>query len=211
MLICIGSECFPLFKKQILHDLPELYFLHVLQEHQVQHFFISVSQFRLPFLPWFTVMYFLQRHKQSIVIKPVCVIPAECLIAFRYLRRKSFCRFSEHRIPALIDLSIIHLLRIISPVPLLIFFREQQSLLTQQIKINKIQISCVSRERLIRGISVTGGADGQHLPVTLTGSFQKVHKLSGFHAHRTNSIFRRQRRNMHQDPTAFFLHHDFLL
>ncbi len=189
MGIGIRPERFPLRKEQILHDFPETDFFFILYACCSESCLIPVPKPRLPFLPGPSVMDLLQRHKQRIIIEPVGIFPTEDRIVFRHVRTEALCRLPEHGITAFIYSSVIGLQRIRAPVPIFILCAVQQSLRTQSIQINKIQIACIGRKGLVRRIPVTGRADRQHLPVALSGCFQKIHKAFGLCAHGANSVF----------------------
>ena len=97
---------------------------------------------------------------------------------------QSFKCFSEYFETRQINLFVINILRIVTEIARITLFFCQKSLFYQGLQINKIWISCKSRERLVRRISISRRSKWKNLPVALAGSSRRsTNSYASFEKH----------------------------
>ena len=79
------------------------------------------------------------------------------------------------------------------PVDCLHLRRQEQPILDQKIQIDKIGIAGAGAAGLIGTVAETGLANGQKLPIMLSGSVQKIRKLPRRLSHGSDAVGRRKR------------------
>ena len=88
-------------------------------------------------------------------------------------------------------------------------FREQ-SILDKQVEVDHQIISGCGRKTLVRRIAEAGVPEREHLPVTLTGSFQKINKIISGFAERADAMGRGQGCDVHEHAAGAFKHRENL-
>ena len=78
----------------------------------------------------------------------------------------------------------------------------QQALLRQQVKVDEIGVARKGGKTLVGAVPITGGTDGQDLPVGLPGLGQKIHKTVGLAAQGADAVRPRQAEHRHQDAAC---------
>ena len=170
---------------------------------------VSLSQtqgFR-PVQPGLAAQGVLQRREQSIVFQPAPVLLHEGFVGF--IRCKPLKRQPQHVHPVGVHGAEIHPCRVAAPGNVLNFLFFQQSFVHQGVQVDEIVVARAGSQRLIGGIAVAGGSQGQDLPVPLSGPDQKVHKGIGVLPHGADAVRGRQGGNMHQNSA--FAHCNGLL
>ena len=121
-----------------------------------------------------------QRHKQGKVIQPPGVVPAEGLIRRILGNIAALIGLVQQVQPVFAELVKIHLGRIAAKVHGVALPAGQNALLNQGVKADHVGIPGESRIGLIGGIigrAVGRRAQGQNLPIALTGLFQPVYEI----------------------------------
>ena len=142
-----------------------------------------------PFHPGNAAFPVFDRHKKSVIQKPAFVILHKLLKPIVQLRFDTSGSLSKQRKPVFVQRPVIRLILSLSPES---GFRLPSFKITvpdQQLQIDKIRISRKTGKGLIGGISVACGAYGKHLPVFLSGLFQKIHEITGFGTQCSDPVF----------------------
>ena len=148
-------------------------------------------------------------HKQGVILQPTAVLRPESGDLSRVPLPTPLLRQRQHLEAALIDLAIVHIAGLAAPLAAFHFAAFQQTVADQHIQIDEVGISGESREALIGGVSVAGGAERQHLPVMLARLMEKISKIIGCLAQRADAIGRRQGGDSKQNTTGTFHSRNF--
>ena len=176
-VIRIAFQLFPLNAEQILLELIELDLLRkLLAVFRKCLGFTSLNIF-IPFYPADIVEGYLDCHIQRIVIEPVGIV-LDKHAERRFLRNLAVlpCLAQELE-AALIDLSIIYILCIVTEVIAVALLLCQIAALYEIIGINEIGISRKGRKGLVGRVSVARRPQRENLPVTLSRLRQSVNKI----------------------------------
>lgn len=114
---------------------------------------------------------------------------------------------AEQGQPLLVEQGKVHLAGMLRPGEGGHFGRSQPALPDQPVQINQIGVAGEGGEGLVGGVSVTGGADGENLPVALPGGVEKVHKVVGCLAQGPDTVPGGQGGDVQQN-TAASIHSD---
>ena len=205
--IGVAAQSLPLPVKFVLNKVLQPDLIGQLPALFRQRVGLAQTQGFRPVQPWLAAQGVLQRREQSIVFQPAPVLLHESLIGTIW--REALKRLPQHVHPMSVHGSKIHPRRIAAPWNVLDFLFFQQSLVCQPVQIDEIMVARAGAQRLIGGIAVAGGSQGQDLPVPLSGPDQKVHKGIGVLPHGADAVRGRQGGNMHQNSA--FAHCNGLL
>ena len=135
-------------------------------------------------------------HEQCVIINPF-VFLYKVFDFFFVPFPTVFLGSLQHFKTGFIDLAIINMPWIFPEIdPFEIAFLKKL-ILDQHIRIDKIGIAGKGRAALIRRISESRGTKRQHLPIFLTGFFQKIGKVIGSFSQRTDPVRRGKGRDGH--------------
>ena len=93
--------------------------------------------------------------------------------------------------------AVVHTSGVRAPIDCIDLLAREQPVLLQKVEVDEIRVARAGAEALIGAVAVAGRADGQDLPVALTGMVQEIGKVIGGFAQRADAIGRGQRRNVH--------------
>ena len=141
-----------------------------------------------PGIPGGTLVLCLERHKERIVRQPEGVFLLIGTVApQRLFLETAECLAQDDDIRAVQQL-VVDTIRAALPELGCILLVLQKPLLLQHRKINKVWVSCIDREALVRGIAVAGGGERQDLPVCRLAHVQKVYKVIRCPAHSADAV-----------------------
>ena len=92
----------------------------------------------------------------------------------------------------MVNYAVVHLVGIAAPVvggELVVF---EQTVRLKQLKVDKVGISCIYGEGLVRRIAVACGRKGQYLPALCLAAYKKVNEVKCLFAHFADSVLGRQ-------------------
>ena len=141
-----------------------------------------------PFLPGLHTEMPLEGHEQGVVRQPGGVFLRKGRHRAAIPRPASFRRLFQQVQAVFIELAVIHMAGILTPVPVADLLLRQKSILDQQIQINEIGIARIRGKALVGGIAVAGGTEGEHLPVPLTGGVEQIGKVISRKAHGADAV-----------------------
>ena len=141
-------------------------------------------------------------HKQRIIPQPPAIIRHKPLIILILTDFTALISLSQKRIAGLIHFLIIHTPRFIPKIRCLTLRLRQHPLLHQRLQADKIRIPGKGGKRLIRRISIAGGAQRQNLPIGLPRPLQPVHKIISAFRKTSNPVLRRQTGNRQQHSSG---------
>ena len=147
-------------------------------------------------------MGFLQRHEKRVVRQPAAVFLAEPGVVLRRVLGKAAVGAAQHVIAQPVQPAVIHRRFLLTPGQGFIFRFLQQTLLFQQVQVDKIRVARHRRKGLVGGIAEAGRPDGQKLPPGLPGPLQKIDKAVGTAAHGADAVRPRQGRKVHQNSAG---------
>ena len=180
VIIGILFEAVPLGCKHILEETVETDLLTVCLLCLPERLRIPFSQLKRPFLKAFSIVCVLDRHEQRIVRKPVLVLREELLVARCLVKAASPAGKLQDREAVCIELVIVNLRLVSLPeINGLHLALLQKPFFNQSVQVNKVRITCKSREGLVGRVPVSGRTQREDLPVMLAGSFQLVNNLTG--------------------------------
>ena len=108
-------------------------------------------------------------HEKGVILQPPSVFIPE----FPKLRVQAYAApligFSQQGVPLFVDLCIVHKIRPAAEVSPAAFFLCKDAFLYKVLQTNEIGIACKGGKGLVGGIPVTGGPQGENLPVGLAG------------------------------------------
>ena len=142
-----------------------------------------------------------QRHKQSVVLQPVRLLPAKGLQPFVPGSQQPGAGAAEHRVAGAVHQSIVHRGRIISPIQRLVLLRLQQPFRRQIIQVNEVGIPRIGGKRLVGGITKPRGPNRKDLPAALAPVGQKFDKLPRFLSHGPDAVSGGQGGDGHQNSS----------
>ena len=154
-----------------------------------------------PIQPALHVEMALYRHVEGIVGEPGILFP-EGIHRLLVPGKAPLKGLAEDGKPGLIDLSIIHIARLGAPVYTFQIITIQEAVLRQQVQVNKVGVSGEGGKALIGAVTIAGGAQGQKLPVLLTGGMEEIGKGVGLPAQSADAIRGGKGGNREQDSTA---------
>ncbi len=141
----------------------------------------------LPVLPARAAVGVFQRHEEGVVVQPGIFadkgLKVRCV--FNAAGRK---RLLQQNKTAVVKRAVIHAARVAPPIYTFTVRAAEPAFFNQSLEADKVWVAGVDREGLIRGIAVTGGAEGQHLPDPLARPGQLVDKAAGFLIETADSI-----------------------
>ena len=85
----------------------------------------------------------------------------------------------QHSEAGLVDLPVVHITGVCTPVDLLQSGTAEQPILHQQIQVDEVGIAGKGREALVGAVAVAGGPQRKDLPAGLAGLFQLVGEAVG--------------------------------
>ena len=180
MIVGILLEAAPLGSKHILEEAVETDLSAVCLLCLPECLRIPLSQLKRPFLKAFSIVCILDRHEQCIVRKPVLVLREEPLVLLCLVKAASPAGKLQDREAVCIELVVVDLRLVHLPeIDGIHLALLQKPFLNQSVQVNKIRISCKSREGLVGRVPVSGRTQREDLPVMLAGSLQLVNNLAG--------------------------------
>ena len=157
-----------------------------------------------PFLPGLHAEMPLEGHEQSVVRQPGGVFLCKARHRAAIPHPASFRRLFQQVQTVFIELAVVHMTGIFSPVPVTDLLLRQKPILDQQIQINEIEIARIGGKTLVGGITVAGGTEGEHLPVPLTGGVEQIGKVISREAHSADTVGGGQRKQGQQNTGGTF-------
>ena len=149
LIICISFQCCPLFKKAELLETVKSHFFCKLLSFFSQCSFFSVFEFRRPFDPADSIQAVLDCHIQAVIFQPGSIFFYKLPVLLICLTVIIFKGFSQKPKSGIINLLIIHIALVCTPVTVLAITFIQISLFYKSFQINKIRISRKGRKRLV--------------------------------------------------------------
>ena len=157
-----------------------------------------------PFLPGLHAEMPLEGHEQGVVRQPGGVFLCKARHRAAIPHPASFRRLFQQVQTIFIELAVVHMTGIFSPVPVTDLLLRQKPILDQQIQINEIGIARIGGKALVGGITVAGGTEGEHLPVPLTGGVEQIGKVISREAHSADTVGGGQRKQGQQNTGGTF-------
>ena len=127
-------------------------------------------------------------HKQGVILQPTAVLRPESGDLSRVPLPAPLLRQRQHFEAALVNLAVVHIAGLAAPLAAFDFPALQQAVGHQHIQVDEVGISGESREALIGGVPIAGGAKRQHLPVMLARLMEEISKIIGCFAQRADAV-----------------------
>ena len=198
--IAVGLEFAPLLVEPVLQHAVEVDLVGIGLLRLSQCFRITLRQFRFPLMPGLSLMGIFQRHKQGVFRQPCLLCLAEGQIARIVLPETAVCG-PEYVETVVIHSGVVDPAGIIAPVNIRIVRRRKIALFLQALEVDKVGVSGVDGEGLVRRIAVAGRRKRQDLPHLGTAVPQEVGKHISRIAQLADAELRRQTGNVHQNTT----------
>ena len=157
-----------------------------------------------PFLPGLHAEMPLEGHEQGVVRQPGGIFLRKGRYRFGVPLAAAIRRLFQQVQTVFVELAVIHMAGVLSPVPVTDLLLRQKPILDQQIQINEIGIARIGGKTLVGGIAVAGGTEGEHLPVPLTGGVEQIGKVIGREAHGADTVRGGQRKQGQQNTGGTF-------
>ena len=167
LLVGISLQCFPLGSKQVLLELIETDLLRQFFPVFFQSPWLSQADVLIPFHPAHILKMALHCHVQGIIRQPVLILLCKLQIVLllqQAVLSRPFVGNAQKFESGEPDFLIIHIGGIAAVVHGLALLLRQITLPDQCLQINIVGIARKGGERLIRGIPIAGGPQGQNLP-----------------------------------------------
>ena len=155
-----------------------------------------------PVVPALAAEEVLQCHEEGIVLQPPMVFRKELLIIGILADIAALVGLAQQGIAVFVQLGIVHVRSIGAEVGGVAFLLGQHALFDQRFQADEIGISRKGGKALVGRIAIAGGADGQDLPVGLSGIVEPVHKIVCTLGKAAHAVLGRQAGDGQQDTCA---------
>ena len=151
-----------------------------------------VGQTRLPLLGF-------QGHEQGVIVQPEVLRGAEIGVGFAGLGQKPVCGpFQDHG-SLVVQRTVIHGADRHRSGDLI---GGEPAVLGQHPVVDEVGVPGKGGKALVRAVAVAGGADGQDLPIGLSGAGQKIHESEGLRPQSADAEGTGQAEHRHQDTAC---------
>ena len=127
-------------------------------------------------------------HKQGVILQPTAVLRPESGDLSRVPLPAPLLRQRQHFEAALVNLAVVHITGLSTPLAAFHVAAFQQTVGDQHIQIDEVGISGKGGKALIGRVTIAGRAERQHLPVMLARLMEKISKIIGCLAQRADAI-----------------------
>ena len=163
---------------------------------------LVVADIRFPCIVTGAAVRVLDRHIKRIVLQPVRVFADKILKFFRLLCAAVAVGLTQQCESGMIHLAVVDGAAVIAKVRVIALVLGQEPLVDQFLQIDQVRISGKGRERLIRGIAISCGAQRKDLPVCLARLHKEIYEFACRHGKAADAVRARQTENREQN-TAF--------
>ena len=181
--VCIAAKRFPLPGKLELQEIVETNGVIQVLAIAFQNTRKAHQQADGPILPAVTAGLFLQRHKQRIILQPIGIGCDKLVV--RFIGFKPLKSTIEQLAAVIIQASVIYPGFFLTPADFLLL---QETFRNEGIQIDQVGVARKGGKGLIRRISVTGRTQGQDLPIGLSCTAKKIHKIICAFSHAADAI-----------------------
>ena len=158
----------------------------------------------LPLRPRLHAEVTLERHEKRIIRQPARVLLLKGCDGLAVALIAALLRLCEQRKAALVYFAVVDAAGVCAPIAGVDLCARQELVLDEQVEVDEIRVARERGKALIRRVAVARGAEGQELPVLLSGGGEKIGKLIRGLAQRADAVRRGQRRDRHQDAGGTF-------